>query len=146
MGADTKKIRTSDSIKLIEYTYNNYELVNLEEKINETFNRWCNINRKRIYVYKGEKENVNLDIGGIKYNIYPIKKEDIDKIKLDIDFIKYIEAPVLENTKIGEIELYLNITEIQTIDIIVSEEIKRKSVKEYMLENLKLLIYSKNYI
>ena len=40
LGADTKKIRTTDSVKLIEYVYKNYGLVNIEEKSNEEFEKW----------------------------------------------------------------------------------------------------------
>ena len=32
LGCDTKKFRTSDSIKLIEYTFSNFEYVNIQEK------------------------------------------------------------------------------------------------------------------
>ena len=46
LGADTKKIRTSDSIKLIEYTYKNYELVNIEKIVKEEFENWKSINQK----------------------------------------------------------------------------------------------------
>ena len=34
LGADTKKIRTTDSIKLINYTFENYETINLADLIN----------------------------------------------------------------------------------------------------------------
>ena len=37
LGADTKKYRTSDSIKLIEYAYKNYEVIDIEKKIKEQF-------------------------------------------------------------------------------------------------------------
>ena len=57
LGADTKKIRTKDSIKLIEYTYKNYELRNIEELIQNEYRNWCYLNKKRIYVYKGIKTN-----------------------------------------------------------------------------------------
>ena len=33
LGADTKKDRTKDSVKLIEYAFANYKIVNIEEKI-----------------------------------------------------------------------------------------------------------------
>ena len=33
LGADTKSFRTRDSIKLIEYTFKNYELTNIEERV-----------------------------------------------------------------------------------------------------------------
>ena len=35
LGADTKKIRTRDSINLIEYVYKNYKLINLEDRVEE---------------------------------------------------------------------------------------------------------------
>lgn len=113
----------------------------MEEKIEEAFQKWSDINRKRIYVYKGEQTNIDLALSNIEHKIYPIKKEDINKINFDIDFIKFIEAPVLKNTQVGQIEVYVNATKIETINICVSKEIKRKSVKTYMMENLKLLIY-----
>ena len=52
LGADTKKDRTKDSVKLIEYAFANYEIVNIEEKINTEFENWKNINTQRI---KGQK-------------------------------------------------------------------------------------------
>ena len=39
LGADTKKIRTKDSISLIEYVYKNYETINLGEIINQKFQK-----------------------------------------------------------------------------------------------------------
>ena len=32
LGADTKKIRTTDSIKLIEYAFSSYEYINIKKK------------------------------------------------------------------------------------------------------------------
>jgi len=39
LGADTKKIRTSDSIKLIEYTYKIFEMFDLQKFIEEEFGK-----------------------------------------------------------------------------------------------------------
>ena len=50
LGADTKKDRTKDSISLIEYTFKNYEIVNIKDKLKSSFNNekkkqeacyWC---------------------------------------------------------------------------------------------------------
>lgn len=40
LGADTKKIRTADSIKLIEYAFSAYEYIDVNQKIEEEFQRW----------------------------------------------------------------------------------------------------------
>ena len=39
LGADTKNFRTRDSIKLIEYTFKNYELTNIEEIMKKEFKK-----------------------------------------------------------------------------------------------------------
>ena len=44
LGADTKKMRTKDSINLVEYVYNNYERINLQDLIKEEFNKWKSLN------------------------------------------------------------------------------------------------------
>ena len=40
LGADTKKIRTTDSIKLINYTFENYETINLADLINQKYTEY----------------------------------------------------------------------------------------------------------
>ena len=37
IGADTRKDRAKDSMKLIEYAYKKYRVVNVEEMINKEF-------------------------------------------------------------------------------------------------------------
>ena len=53
IGADTRKDRAKDSMKLIEYAYKKYRVVNVEEMINKEFKMWKQINENRIYIYKG---------------------------------------------------------------------------------------------
>ena len=60
LGADTKKIRTQDSMNLIEYTHKNYQIVNLEEIVKEKFENWKHLNEKRIYINKGKTNQINL--------------------------------------------------------------------------------------
>ena len=71
LGANTKKIRTKDSIKIINYIYENYELVNIEEKILESYDKWKQINEKRIVVNKGVRDNIETILGNIKIKFYP---------------------------------------------------------------------------
>ena len=138
LGSDTKKIRTKDSVKLIEYAYNNYELANLEEMINESFNKWRQINQKRINVYKGKQINVETILGELKYKKYPVLKNEKPNIYVDISSIKKIEAPVEKSTKIGEAKIMLNTTEITNVDILTKGKIERKNKFDYFKELLLL--------
>ena len=77
LGADTKNKRTEDSIKLIEYAFSNYERIDLEEIAKKEFEKWKQINEKRIYINKAENKNVELILKEIQnkmsssVNIYP---------------------------------------------------------------------------
>lgn len=131
LGADTKKFRTKDSIKLIEYTFSNYEMVNVQEKIIEEFKNWKNINEKRINVIQGEKRYLNLTLGEIKLHTIPIKKDEIDNIRYEINTITSIEAPVEQWQKIGNIVVKMNNNIIEEVEIINLERIERKNWLDY---------------
>ncbi len=131
LGADTKKIRTKDSINLIEYVYSNYELINLREIIEEEFKAWKLINENRIYINKGIEEKVDLKINKIEYNLYPIKIDEKDNASIEINSLDYIEAPVLQNELIGEINVKINEKFIGQIDIVSKKEIRKKNMWDY---------------
>ena len=139
IGADTKKDRTKDSIKLIEYTFSNYKIFNLEEKITEQFNNWKNINEKRIQIIKGQESTLQLELGTIEKKTLAIKEEDIDKIEYEINTLTTIEAPIQKYTKIGTMNIKLNGEIIETIDIVNASEVKKKTWKNYFKENIKIL-------
>lgn len=138
LGADTKKARTSDSIKLIEYAYKNYELIDLQELVEKEFKDWKQINEKRVKVYKGVKQTVQMSLGELKYTKYPVLKSESDNIWFDINFKDYFEAPVKEKTKIGNMKIGINVTEIMNVEISNSHKIERKNVMNYFIELIKL--------
>lgn len=139
LGADTKRDRTKDSIKLIEYTFSNYKIFNLEEKITEQFNNWKNINEKRIQIIKGQESTLQLELGTIEKKTLAIKEEDIDKIEYEINTLTTIEAPIQKNTKIGTMNIKLNGEIIEAIDIVNASEVKKKTWKNYFKENIKVI-------
>ena len=138
LGADTKKFRTKDSISLIEYIYSNYEIVNLEELINKEYERWRRIIKKRIYIYKGKNDNIQTKLGEYKYKFYPVKKENIKDIDIQIENINiHFEAPVRKNEVIGKIILSMGKEKVLNIDILTNESVQRKKINNYLLECLK---------
>lgn len=129
LGADTKKIRTSDSIKLIEYTYDNYELVDISKLVEAKYEEWKR--GYKIEINKGIKNEVQTKLGEQKYKMYPIKKADKDNIQIEISDIKYAEAPLLENSKLGSIYIKIGDKVIATVDILAQEEVRKKDIKDY---------------
>ena len=139
LGADTKKIRTKDSIKLIEYTFSNYAMVDLQEKITEQFNDWRNINEKRINVIQGKETTLELALGEVEIQTMPIKKDNIDNLEYEINTISYLEAPIKQWCKIGIITVKLNGEIIESVEIINIKEIERKTWQDYFKHLLKKL-------
>lgn len=136
LGADTKKIRTTDSVKLIEYAFANFENINIKTKIEEEFNNWKSINRGRINIEKGVKKVINLKLEEYDLSVYPIKNNTENKIKIQIEANLDLLAPVEKDTKIGEVTFLYDNNIILKIGIITDEKIKRKGITEYILEIL----------
>lgn len=139
LGCDTKKQRTSDSTKLIEYAFKNYTRINLEEKIQNEFENWKQINNKRIYIDKATKQEINLKLGEIHNKIIPIKIGEERNIKIEINAIYNYEAPVEEGRKIGNIIVKNNEEIIDSIDIICSKTVEKKNIFSYLIELISII-------
>lgn len=131
LQADTKKFRTADSIKLIEYIYKNYEPVNIKEIVNEQFKRWCSINTSRIQINKCKNNNLKLYIDNLDNDVIPIKKTDKDKIQIEVNNLFYFEAPLQQNTIIGTIKVNLDGKTVDVIEIKNKNTIQKKDILDY---------------
>lgn len=136
LGSDTKKIRTKDSIKLIEYAYKNYELRDIESLVQDEYKNWCNLNQKRLYVYKGIKTNPEVYLSDVQNKIYPLRKDE--NIGIESEVKTDYEAPLPQETVIGKITVQKGEDIIEEIEIKTKEEIKRKEIKEYFVQFMEL--------
>lgn len=139
LGADTKKIRTQDSIKLIEYAYNNYQIVNLEEIVREKFETWKQLNEKRIYINKGKSNYVHVQLEELQNKEIAIKNTEIDNISIEINNIYYLEAPVLENEIIGNVKIKIKDETIGILNLKTENKVNKKNIKDYFIDFLALL-------
>lgn len=129
LGADTKKDRTKDSVNLIEYTFSKYKMYNLEEQIIKEFNKWKNINEKRILIIKGKTSNPKLALGAIEKATIPIC--DNDKIEYSINALTEIEAPVEQWNVMGKLTVKINGEILESIDIVNVNEVQKRDWKDY---------------
>ena len=131
LQADTKNIRTKDSIKLIEYVYENYELVNIKDIIDEKFKNWVLINKDRIQVNKCKYNNMELYLTDLDNDVVPIKKSEKDNINIDINSLYYFEAPVEVGTIIGSLKVDLNENTIDVVEIKNAYTVEKKDIWDY---------------
>ena len=137
LGADTKKDRTKDSVKLIEYTFSNFKNVSIEEKAREEFEKWKTINSKRIKIIKGKEEEIELQLSEFDKTTIPVRETEIDKFEYNINIVTQLKAPIFKNQKVGTLTIKLNDNIIETVDIKSSKEINKKSWEDYFKNNIK---------
>ena len=144
LGADTKKDRTKDSVNLIEYTFSKYKMYNLEEQIIAEFNKWKNINEKRILIIKGKQSNPKLALGAIEKATIPIC--DNDKIEYSINALTEVEAPVEQWNVMGTLTVKLNGEILESIEIVNVNEVQKRDWKDYFKIVLNTYGNWKNFI
>lgn len=144
LGADTKKYRTQDSIKLIEYTFKNYTYFNINEYVNEQFNNWKNNESNDFIIIKGLYNKLDTSYSNINTPIIPIKKDDLNNISISFSKIAVLNAPIYQNSIVGNIEVSINKNVICTCDIIAKNYIPKKSCINYFFEILKNYSYYLN--
>ena len=132
IGADTTEQRTADSIKLINYAYENFKIVNIKEIIENKFDKWKEINQGRIYVNKGINNQVGLLLDELKINQMAVRKDEIDRVEIEVNSIYYFEAPVLENQIIGNLKIRIDEKEIEVLNIYAEKEIRKKEIIDYL--------------
>ena len=136
LGCDTKKDRTRDSVKLINYVFNNFSMVNIYEFINNEFNTWVSETKNSFIINKGVSSNLELylDEKDFPYTKIAINNQYLENLFVEIDFNNYYEAPLYENTLIGTLTFKINEIDYFYIKIKNSNYINKKSFWDYFLE------------
>lgn len=135
LGADTRKDRAKDSMKLIEYAFKKYRVINVEEIINKEFELWKQINENRIYIDKGTT-NVELELEDIKIK----KLTGENEPKIEISAVSNLVAPVEKEKRIGTLTVKIGNEIIEEIEIKTKNEVNKRGIIEYF--NIISKIYS----
>lgn len=134
LGADTKKFRTQDSIKLINYAMNNYKEINMENKIQDEFQKWKKENKDKIYINKGVKNTTEYKLEEQLNNYITIKNTQENDVKIEITTLNYYEAPLQEGTTIGVLTVKVS-GQVKLIkNIQVAQTVEKKNMINYMKE------------
>lgn len=128
-GADTKKIRTDDSSKLINYIFSNYEAIDLSKLVSDKYNEYTSFLLPLIDIPKSSG-SLTTKLDNINYSYYPVKKELINSVSVSIETVD-LSTPVNENQIVGNINVYLNNSKIFGTNILSSSYISKKSSFDY---------------
>ena len=127
LGADTRKDRAKDSIKLIEYACKRFYTINVEEIIKKEFELWKQINQNRIFIDKAAN-SLELKLGEIKIAKLIADEEPT----IEINAVNYLEAPVLKDTRIGTLTVKIGDELIEEIEIKAEKDVSKRGISDYI--------------
>jgi D-alanyl-D-alanine carboxypeptidase (penicillin-binding protein 5/6) len=136
LGADTKKIRTSDSIKLIEYAFANYTYINAKEKIQEEFKNWLEEKSKNITYNKSKTDEISYELEESNIIWIPILKNNEKDIEVTVEYNTNFEAPVNNGQIIGEIQLKLDEEILLSANIKLNQDVEKMTSSDYFTQIL----------
>lgn len=132
LGADTKKYRTTDSIKLIEYAFQNFTCVNIEEIFSNYFEIWKKENLQNITITKGVSNYLDITFEELPYSSIPIRNDLVDKLHVYINYESVLKAPITKGTSIGNMTLELEGKIIHSSNLFINTEIAHKNTFDYL--------------
>lgn len=133
LGADTKKYRTTDSIKLIEYAFNHFTYVNVEEIVSDYFKTWKEEFSHTITISKGVSNYLDITYQNLPYPSIPVREDLVNSFQVYINCESVLNAPVEKGTSIGTITLELDGNIVYSGDIFVNTTIEHKTMLDYLL-------------
>ena len=131
LGCDTKNFRTQDSIKLINYTFENFEYLDIKNLIDKEFENYKNNNINLFEINKGVSNDLEIRCFSTEPSIIPIKKDEKNSIKVDFELKKSLEAPINTNLKVGSFRVYSDNRTILEGDILTTNSIDKKKPSYY---------------
>ena len=137
LGCDTKNFRSLDSTKLINYSFDNFEYINIENFLNEKLSVWKNENKNYFNILKGISNNLDFSISNINTPIIPIKKDEISSLSVNFYIKKDIESPIYTDDIIGSYNVYTDSKIILEGNIVSKQNIKKKNFLYYFKDFLK---------
>lgn len=139
LGADTKKIRTTDSCNLIKYIFSNFKYVDVSSTIQDAFSNYINSYYNKNYILEKTSDIPMLELEKLNNYKFPLKTNGNIKLNTKIyTFNKYSYSSI-SNTNVGKIELYNNNDLICSSNIFLKNSLSKHSINYYfrfILNNL----------
>lgn len=120
LGCGNKKQRTEDSIRLLNYGFENFEIVDVFQNMKKEF---------EITVKKGKFDRYKIILSGKKYIL--VHKDEINKLSYKYDIYGEFEAPLIKGKNIGKIHIYVNNNEVSEVLINIPETVEKKTFFDY---------------
>ena len=129
-GFETKNLRSSESLKLLNWGFRNTNTFEISKKDETIF---------EIDTWLGEKDKIKATSKDDYY--VTINKKDIGHLTISLDYTGPIKAPVNKGTKIANIVVSKKDEIIKSLPLYASEDLKKVNFFKSLLTSLNYLIW-----
>ena len=129
-GFETKNLRSSESLKLLNWAFRNTNTFEISSKgmLNFEIDTWL-----------GNKNKINATP---KEDFYvTINKKDIRHLTVSLNYNGPVKAPIQKGEKIAELVIYQKDVILKTLPLYASEEIKKVNFFKSLITSLNYLIW-----
>lgn len=117
--------RWFDSMKLLKYGFDNFELYEYAEQ---------NAVLSALAVEKGTYETIDAIVASPAALV--VGADDCQHVTVEVDLPEKIKAPVYKGQKVGEIVFYVHDKAVKTVDLIASQEVPEKTLTRSFFNRL----------
>lgn len=119
----------------MNYIYSNFTNIDISNIIYEEFYKFEDYFSNNISVQKStDKPTIKLDT--INNVVFPIRSDELNCITSEIYALNTLSSPSFSNKKIGELKIKINNETLLSSNIILTNNINRKTTKMYFKELL----------
>ena len=129
-GFETKKFRSSDSLKLLNWAYRNSNTFEISKKDITTF---------EINTWLGKKNKINVSSDEDFY--ITVNKKDIRHLNVSLNYDGPVKAPIQKGEKIAELVVKKKDEIIKTIPLFASDDLKKVNFFKSLITSLNYLIW-----
>ena len=114
-----------DCMKFLQEGFSDYKMVDVTEKVRKARN---------IKVENGKEKSATISASE-KY-FYPMKKDEIDKLKYEYNLPKSIDAPMKKGSEVGEIKIIFDNDLIFSLKFTTIKDVNSKGILERFFDIL----------
>ena len=129
-GFETKKFRSSESLKLLNWAYRNSNTFEISKKDITTF---------EINTWLGKKNKINVSSDEDFY--ITVNKKDIRHLNVSLNYDGPVKAPIQKGEKIAELVVKKKDEIIKTIPLFASDDLKKVNFFKSLITSLNYLIW-----
>lgn len=129
LGAESRTARANEATKLLNYGFQNFATVNLNEALKASL-------PGEVPVYKGDSRRILVGTASAAVVTVPRGREK--EITVTVDVPTYLVAPVERGSKIGDARLLLGEMEIKSIDLVAEDDVARGGLLRVLFDSIRL--------